>query len=186
MYSRSVEGFPNSIITNYSTTLTLTGKYKFDLRGEKGYYYSVGYEGGAGGTMIGSKFFSNQVTLQIRVIAGNTNGARRGGSGVGLLEGGTIKMFAGGGPNAHFGGGGYAGGYSALDSKWSGYSWNGSKGSSYATSGAGTGGYISGVAYGGTGYCASDYSCSGTFATNSGSGSVTITYCGPKSNSACP
>ncbi len=187
-----------SRILNYSVTLPVTGKYKFDLKGESGSYQEDGYGSssslthpnglGKGGTLVSSKWFSSRANLQIRCIGGASNGVRSGGAGAGLFEENSLKMVAGGGSHMIYGGGGYNGGWSTMSNySYRGYSWNGNTGSNKTTSGSGTGSYGGDYnAYGGSGYCGSGYSCSGTYGTNVGASSVTITYCGPNSNSSCP
>ena len=180
---------PPESISTQATVTVVAGKYKFDLRAS-----------GWGGTWVATKTFSKSTSLQIRIIGHGsvTRYSDAGyGFGIGLLEGSTIKIVAGAGGRNTSGGGGYVGGWGRDDY---GYSWDGTRTSySQATSGSGTGRYyavpqyaVSGevsnviVAYGGTGYCASDYSCTGTYGTWGGNASITITYCGPNSSSACP
>ena len=167
------------------------GKYKFDLSGQ-----SVT---AAGGSWTATKTFSKNTSLEIRKICGGQAVYTYGGNGVGLLEGGTIKLVAGGGAGAGVwrgtcwatGGGGYNGGaFESFNGSWDyAYSWNGALGSSYAKSSTGGGGYASyygdGLCegFGGTGYRASDYSAT---AGTGGSCSITITYCGSSSSSTCP
>jgi len=195
--ARIAGGFTTACSGSVNTVATVTamkGKYKFDLKGGGMAKFPSGSSMATaqGGTITATKWFSGSTSLQIRQICGSTMGNKWGWSGVGLLEGSTIKLVAGGGclygyDSGNFGGagGGYVGGYSTF-AAGSGYSWDGTRGSSQATSGAGTGGAIGSSFFGGTGYCASDYSCSGTYATWTSIASITITYCGPSSSSTCP
>jgi len=181
-------------VVTAATLTILAGRYKFDLRG-----------GGIrrvmpanSGTWTVTKTFASSTSLQIKWISGGwcRNGSKDylGGNGVGLWEGGTLKLVAGGGADGMAGGGGYRGGDSRQASACPdarGYAYNGRQDNSQATSGAGGGGSISIISnvpygWGGTGACSSDYSGSGTYATWGGNASITITYCGPNASSTCP
>jgi len=187
LYSASIAGGLSKAcsgsVNTVATVTAIKGKHKFDLRGGG----IAGNNGYGGGTWTATKTFTGSTSLEIRQICGGHTGTYWGYSGVGLLEGSTIKLVAGGAgiytsSKGGGGGGGYVGGWCG---SYNGYSWDGTKGSSQVASGAGTGGRIDQV-YGGTGYCASGYSCSGTYGSNSGNAYISITYCGPSSSSTCP
>ena len=149
----------------------------------------------ASGTMTGIVYYNKGVQLTVTYPSGGGGGA---GSGIVLFAEGVPVLAVGGAgwcPSNCYGGGGYIGGTAGAGYRsWrAGYSWNGSLGNSTARSGAGTGGYSywnstssAGWAYGGTGYCASGYSCSGGYANSSGYVYPIITYCGPFADSTCP
>ena len=163
------------------------GKYQFDIRGGAGYTYLDINVLSGGGTLMATKTFRNPTTLQVKSIKGYYASGYCGGSGIGLFEEGIVKAVAGGGAVWNWAGGGYVGG--ARFGNPGGYSWDGTKGNSTATFGIGNGGNSgsssSNLTYGGTGYCASDYSCTGTYGTNAGVAYIVITYCGD-ANSTCP
>ena len=194
-------------------TIQVVGKYKFDLRGGKP-PYSGGLAYGNGGTWIATKTFGSRTILQTKKVSYHSVAPMLyEGTALALVAGGggwikaseTYSSDDGWSRYIYFyGGSGYAGGgvsasptssYYTLRS-YSGYSYNGSKGSSTATSGAGGGSaatlsagspyWWSGSAYGGTGYCRSGYSCTGTYATWGSNAYIAITYCGPDANSTCP
>ena len=150
----------------------------------------------ASGTMTGIVYYNKGVQLTVTYPRGGGGGA---GHGIVLLAGGSPVLAAGGAATAGrtygYGGGGYTGGGwcgSGLGGsiQASGYSWNGAQGRSRSSSGAGTGRYYSSSyntwAWGGTGYCASGYSCSGGYADSTGYIYPIVTYCGPSSSSSCP
>ena len=172
-------------------TITSTGKYKITLIGEGSKHGNYTWSGsnnsgiGSGGKLWAEAFLNANTSLAIKGIKG---GAHSGdpanyyaGAGIGLWQDNTVKLFAGGGGNLRWGGGGgYNGGVATIlwsgdpsPSNYNGYSWDGTKGSSTAectsncidNANGGKGYYYNkssdyGWAWGGTSYCASPFTCS--------------------------
>jgi|GEM_PF-1726515 len=205
LYSASFTHGSYSSVTDVATVTVTAGKYQFNLIGGmvtvyKGDLDSLVVQNSPIGTLTATKTFSRSTSLKIRIIPGgrgNENG--KGFDGIGLLEGSTIKLVAGGSgsrcndtPSGWVrgcGGGGYVGGRGA---DWrgytynpQGYSWDGSKGNNTGSTGIGGGWTLpadssgKNLGWGGTGYCAEDYPCSQGSSVKTGHGaSITITYKG--------
>ena len=192
------------------------GRYQIILYGEqaRGYWnysgcidYDEFYAGG--GILTAYKQLPKGITLTVKTVVGGAESYccrpcfnYRGGYGVVFFAGGSAPaLAAGGGGSCDEGGGGYAGG---SGSKSSGYNWTGATGSSGVSYSAGksmaggasttscTGTSSRRYGYGGSGYCENGYTCT-SGGTNTRSNSVakgnvyvSITYCGPNSNSSCP
>ena len=184
------------------TTLA-AGRYKIQMAGENGSSHSA-----QGGKLTATVYYNKGVQLTVTYPRGwgyrCSSGTLRSGDGVVLLANGSPVLAVGGGADCLYmqmdcvGGGGYIGGaekhqsyyYGTSSTSPSGSSWNGSAGSYTGSGGIGDGApshinnwWAAADAWGGSGLCSSGYSCSRGSAISSG---ITITYCGPKSNSACP
>ncbi len=179
--------------SNGSYTIPAAGRYKIQVTGGTG-----------GGSYTATVYYNKGVSLTAHFLGGchlSGGSATIGGTGVALLVGGSPVLVAGGGGNLGGSGGGYYGGC-YCNGRYGTSNWSCSRcGASVVevgtrcsseTSGAGTGKYYynykNGTTtyfYGGSGYCASGYSCSGSYGGSS-SASLTVTYCGPSSSSTCP
>ena len=165
-----------------SYTIPVAGRYKIRMA--------------ASGTMTGIVYYNKGVQLTVSYPSGWGSAGR----GIVLLAGGSPALAAGGagwcssgnavaqcaGGGGYYGGGAYNGGAS---NNRDGAGWDGSQ-KNYSKSGIGTGlfrnrGTTCG-GYGGSGYCASGYSCSGGYGDSTGYIYPIVTYCGPSSSSSCP
>ena len=162
-----------------SYTTPVAGRYKIVLRGGRG------YDGGAaGGVLTATIYYNKGTSLSVQFLKNSM-----GGKGVSLLVSGYVVLTAGGGGTVSRSANGSKFCYHGVPSGgWSSYcSTNGDKTSSNVGSGRGQGattGPTTWWAFGGKGYCASGYSCSGSYHT--GDVSAIVYYCGPNSNSSCP
>ena len=158
-----------------SYTTPVAGRYKIVLKGGQG------YQGGAGGILTAIIYYNKGTSLSVKFLSNSM-----GGKGVSLLVGGSVVLTAGGGGCVSVSSGSKTCHHGVpSSSRYCGT--NGNQTSSNVGSGRAQGvstGATTWWAFGGTGYCASGYSCSGSY--NAGDVSATIYYCGPSSSSSCP
>ncbi|MBR7158387.1 MAG: hypothetical protein IKD08_01735, partial [Alphaproteobacteria bacterium] len=184
----------NTVSTNGSGIRVLgeynacAGKYLITLKAGAGKYCEIDRNraNGYGGIGTVSVTVPSNTNITFRSADGHgTTGTYVGGIGMGVYLGDTLIMAVGGGVSYCYGGGGYRGGRGGCNYNQSmafGYSLNTlslatSSNQNTSTSTTGSGGrYWQGswfYAWGGSGYCASGYSCSLTAGGNSNWGGGT-------------